>query len=166
MKRASTGCPASSAEHQDVENLSNSDEESNPATQAATLTDGPTRTTKTKSKKAKYEEKFQNSWLSDNQFKDWLEKRAEFPYCKLCDCKLSCAKTALKQHIKNKKHQEISQLKQQSIGTLSMLLGSREKAARMEIKLCSFIVEKIFIDLFCGKHHYYSICQSFQSPRP
>ena len=36
MKRASTGCPASSAEHQDVENLSNSDEESNPATQAAT----------------------------------------------------------------------------------------------------------------------------------
>lgn len=61
MKRASTGCPASSAEHQDVENLSNSDEESNPATQAATLTDEPKRTTKTKSKKAKYEQKFQNS---------------------------------------------------------------------------------------------------------
>ena len=108
---------------------------------------------------------FKILWLSENQFKDWLEKRAE-SYCKLCDCKLSCAKTALKRHIENKKHQEISQLKQQSIGTLSMLLGSREKAARMEIKLCSFIVEKIFIDLFCGKHHYYSICQSFQSLRP
>ena len=41
----------------------------------------------------------------------------------------------------NKKHKEVSQIKQTSITPLSALFGSREKAAQIEIKLCSFIVE-------------------------
>ena len=53
-------------------------------------------------KKKKYEQKFLNSWLADPEFKDWLEKRNELPYCKLCECKLSCAKTALKRHKENR----------------------------------------------------------------
>ena len=41
----------------------------------------------------------------------------------------------------NKKHKDVSRIKRQSVASLSMLFGSRDKAAEMEIKICSFIVE-------------------------
>lgn len=138
---------------EDIENSSDSydsnHDESNPSTQGVTSTDEPTKSRKTvsvkKVKLPKPAQRFQNSWLSENQFKDWLEKQAGFPYCKLCDCKLSCAKTALRRHMENKKHNKISQIKRPFTRPPSLLLGSRERAAQMEIKLCHFIVEKTFL---------------------
>ena len=145
MKRVNTATAEEDNENSSDSYDSNHDE-SNPSTQGATSTDEPTKSRKTvslkKAKLPKPAQRFQNSWLSENQFKDWLEKRAGFPYCKLCDCKLSCAKTALRRHVENKKHNEISRIKRQVTSPLSLLLGSRERAARMEIKLCHFIVEK------------------------
>jgi hypothetical protein len=41
------------------------------------------------SKKKKYDQKFLNAWLADPEFKDWLEKRHEVPYCKVCECKFN-----------------------------------------------------------------------------
>lgn len=90
--------------------------------------------------KKKYEQKFLSAWLTDPEFKEWLQKRNEAPYCKLCECKLSCAKTALKRHKENKKHKELIQI--QASSPITSLLGSHVKnAARIEIKLCSFITE-------------------------
>ena len=59
---------------------------------------------KNPAKKKKYVQKFLASWLADVQFKDWLEKQGKVPYCKYCQCSLSCAKTALVRHKDNKKH--------------------------------------------------------------
>ena len=101
-----------------------------------------TSKTSTATKIKKYDLKFQNSWLSDVLFKDWLEKRGEFAYCKFCDCKLCCTRTALKRHKDNKKHKDIWLVKEQACSPITSLLGSQAKAARMEIKLCSFIAEK------------------------
>ena len=52
--------------------------------------------TKANRKKKRYEQRFKNSWLSESQFKDWLENRDGVPHCKICHCKLSCVKTALR----------------------------------------------------------------------
>lgn len=92
-------------------------------------------------KKKKYVQKFLVSWLTDVQFKDWLEKRGEVPYCKYCQCSLSCAKTALVRHKENKKHRSLCGIKEKSQSITSML-HSQSKAARIEIKICSFIAEK------------------------
>ena len=91
--------------------------------------------------KKKYVQKFLASWLVDVQFKDWLEKRGEVPYCKYCRCSLSCAKTALVRHKENKKHQSLSGIKEKSQPITSML-HTQSKTARIEIKTCSFIAEK------------------------
>lgn len=65
------------------------------------------------------------------------------PYCKLCECKLSCAKTALKWHKENKKHKALCKIQLQARSPITSLLGSQVKpAAQIEIKLCSFITEK------------------------
>ena len=92
-------------------------------------------------KKNKYEQKFLKSWLPDVHFKDWLEKRDEAPYCKVCKCSLSCAKTALSRHKENKKHKSLCGIKKAS-SSITALLGTGEKSTQIEIKLCSFIAEK------------------------
>ena len=93
-------------------------------------------------KKKKYEQKFLNSWLADPEFKDWLEKRNELPYCKLCECKLSCAKTALKRHKENRNHQNLCRIQLETSKPITSFLGSQARtAARIEIKLSSFIAE-------------------------
>ena len=142
MKRAST---VSIDGSQDVESVSSEDERNE--TDATIFADEEqtrdvSQLTKANGKKKKYEQRFQNSWLSESQFKDWLEKRNGVPHCKLCHCKLSCAKTALRWHIDNKKHKAVSTIKHQSISPVNKLLGSHDKAAEMEIKLCSFVMEK------------------------
>ena len=96
---------------------------------------------KNPAKKKKYVPKFLASWLADVQFKDWLEKRGEVPYCKYCQCSLSCAKTALVRHKDNKKHRSLCGIKEKSQPITSML-HTQSKTARIEIKTCSFIAEK------------------------
>ena len=94
-------------------------------------------------KKKRYEQKFLHSWLSEPQFKQWLERRKDAPYCKICDCSLSCAKTALKRHMGNKKHKDLCKIKEQVNGPItSTMFGTCVNPARIEIKLCSFITEK------------------------
>ncbi|CAB4003218.1 zinc finger MYM-type 1-like [Paramuricea clavata] len=99
------------------------------------------KTKQNPAKKKKYVQKFLASWLTDVQFKDWLEKRGEVPYCKYCQCSLSCAKTALVRHKENKKHRSLCGIKEKSQSITSML-HSQSKPARIEIKICSFIAEK------------------------
>ena len=93
-------------------------------------------------KKKKYEQKFLNSWLTEPLFAPWLEKREDVPYCKLCKCSLSCAKTTLKRHVENKKHKDLYKVKEQVSAPNTSMLGARANPARIEIKLCSFIAEK------------------------
>ena len=78
------------------------------------------------SKKKKYEQKFLTAWLADPEFKDWIEKRNELPYCKLCECKLSCAKTALKRHKENKKHADLSKIQLQASSSITSLFGTKQ----------------------------------------
>jgi hypothetical protein len=105
--------------------------------------DEPMAMGKPVTKKKKYEQKFLNSWLSEPQFKCWLERRKDVPHCKICDCSLSCAKTALKRHMENKKHKDLSKIKEQVNRPItSTMFGPRANPARIEIKLCSFITEK------------------------
>jgi hypothetical protein len=92
-------------------------------------------------KKKRYVQKFLPCWLYDDQFKDWLEKRGETPYCKFCQCSLSCAKTALVRHKENRKHKSLSSTREKSQSITSML-NAQSKPAHIEIKICSFITEK------------------------
>ena len=90
--------------------------------------------------KKKYEQKFLNLWLADPEFKDWLEKQNELPYCKLCECKLSRAKTALKRHKENRNHQNLCRIQLETSKPITSFLGSQARtAAWIEIKLSSFI---------------------------
>jgi hypothetical protein len=93
-------------------------------------------------KKKKYEQKFLNSWLNEPLFAPWLKKREDVPYCKLCKCSLSCARTTLKRHMENKKHKDLCKLKEQVSAPITTMLGTRANPARIEIKLCSLIAEK------------------------
>ena len=70
--------------------------------------------------KKKDVQKFLASWLAGVPFKDWLEKLGEVPYCKYCQCSLSCAKTALV-HKDNKKHRGLCGIKESSQPITSML---------------------------------------------
>ena len=91
----------------------------------------------------RYEQKFLHSWLSEPQFKHWLKRRKDATYCKICNCSLSCAKTALKLHMKNKKHKDLCKIKEQVNRPItSTIFGTCVNPARIEIKLCSFITEK------------------------
>ena len=95
-------------------------------------------------KKKKYDQKFQRSWLTDDLFKDWLEKRDEAPYCKICKTSLSCARTALLRHKDSHTHKNTSKMVSnllQSHRPITALLGSQIKTAGIEIKLCTFIAE-------------------------
>ena len=89
MKRANTATVPIDVS-QDTETVSSEEDENE--------TDKDVHQAKLDVKKKKYERKFQNSWLSESIFKDCLEKRAGVPYCKFCDCKLSCAKTTIRRH--------------------------------------------------------------------
>ena len=101
-------------------------------------------------KKRTYEQKFCNAWLSNANFKGWIQETKgtngnSVPYCKVCKVKLSCSKTALTRHMKGKGHTEACEMTAElrkwhlNIGEL---LGATDKSvAKLEIKLCSFIVE-------------------------
>lgn len=139
MKRTNTVLIDSS---QDVVNASSDSSEDKRNETDEQQTNHVSQLTKASGKKKRHEQRFQNSWLSESQFKDWLEKRDGVPHCKICHCELSCAKTAVRRHMENKKHKDVCRTKQQAIAPVRKLLGSRDKAAEMEIKLCSFVVEK------------------------
>lgn len=103
-------------------------------------------------KKRTYEQKFCNAWLSNANFKGWIQETKgtngnSVPYCKVCKVKLSCSKTALTRHMKGKGHTEACEMTAElrkwhlNIGEL---LGATDKSvAKLEIKLCSFIVEHV-----------------------
>ena len=99
---------------------------------------------KSPTKKKRYDTKFQKCWLTDEQFKDWIEERGKAPFCKVCKTHLSCAKTALVRHkdsSTHKKQQQMVSNLQQSYPTVTSLFASQTKPARIEIKLCAFIAE-------------------------
>ena len=119
-------------------------------TSSESESDGSERVEKTRekakqnpAKKKKYVQKFLVSWLTDVQFKDWLEKRGEVPYCKYCQCSLSCAKTALVRHKENKKHRSLCGIKEksQSITYITAILGVffNEQEFRLEIILIDLV---------------------------
>lgn len=121
---------------------SNSGSSSEYETDKETAQKGP----KLKKKKI-YKQMFCNSWLSNQQFNAWLQKKningIDVPYCKVCNAKITCAKTAIKRHEASKSHQNSMKISRESAHcqpTALALLGS-SAAAKMEIKICSFLVE-------------------------
>ena len=116
-----------------------------------TNTDDERKKTQNQPKEKKqYKQKFCHGWLSNPNFKDWIQEKtgrkgSSVPYCSVCKVKLSCSKTALSRHGEGKGHKEALKMNAQlsksqpNIGTL--LGSSEESVAKLEIKLCCFIVE-------------------------
>lgn len=56
-----------------------------------------------------YKQKFRDSWLLDDRFKNWLVCVPEDPYrakCKLCNADLRAGKSELEKHAKTKHHRD------------------------------------------------------------
>lgn len=89
-------------------------------------------------RKRKY--KFQQNWLEDSDFKNWLLKRDENPWCKVCDTKLFPHKNDLVRHKKSEKH--LSNIRQVASNKdiVAMLLPSQSKSVKIaEIKMCALL---------------------------
>jgi hypothetical protein len=103
-----------------------------------------------KTEKRRYEQKFCNAWLHNTNFKDWIQEKREsnnrsVPFCKVCKVKLSCSKTAVNRHMQGKGHKDAFKMITDfstSHPNIKELFGPSESSvAKVEIKLCSFIVE-------------------------
>ena len=105
-----------------------------------------------KTEKRRYEQKFCNAWLHNINFKNWIQEKREannrsVPFCKVCKVKLSCSKTALSRHMQGKGHKDAFKMitnlsTSTSHPNIKVLFGpSKSSVAKVEIKLCSFIVE-------------------------
>lgn len=56
-----------------------------------------------------YKQKFRDSWLQDDRFKNWLVSVPDDPYrakCKLCNADLRAGKSELEKHAKTKHHRD------------------------------------------------------------
>lgn len=93
---------------------------------------------------------FNDNWLQITEFKSWLSKRLapdrkSKPFCKVCTCWLTCAKTSLKRHAESQKHQgnvKLSRVgKTHSIDQLVRQTATSDTTTSMEVKLCAFIAE-------------------------
>ena len=113
--------------------------------------DGPEETEGAvpRKKYKRYNQRFSSGWLTDSHFKDWIEKKKHggnaVPYCRVCKTNISCAKTALARHSTSKSHKEAirmaSHLTRSQPSIRECFSSSADTAAKMEIKLCSFIAE-------------------------
>ncbi|XP_064082024.1 uncharacterized protein LOC135198424 [Macrobrachium nipponense] len=100
-------------------------------------------------KKKKFEQKFLDTWLTSPVFKPWLKKKTvegkHVPFCEVCSVKLSYAKTSLIRHSETKTHSDNAKRSAslaKSQPSISGYMGpSMDAAAKMEIKICSFIAE-------------------------
>lgn len=123
---------------QDVSDDYDTDKEKNKGHSSSTCLAPP------KAKKKKYDAKFQNRWLYEDAFKDWLEQKDKIPYCKVCKISLSCARTALNRHKDSSTHMRNKRMLndlQQSHVSITSLFSAESRPARIEIKLCAFIAE-------------------------
>ena len=95
------------------------------------------------------EQSFKDNWLQMTEFKTWLSKRMApdgkmKPFCKVCTCWLTCAKTSLKRHGESQKHQ--GKVKLSRAGKMSSIdqlvrTPTSEATTSIEVKLCAFIAE-------------------------
>ena len=110
-------------------------------------------------KKKHFEQKFLDTWLINPSFKSWLKKKTVagkfVPFCEVCGVKLSCAKTALIRHGETKTHKDNvkrSASSAKSQPSISGFMGpSVNAAAKMEIKICSFIAQNDLSISMCEK---------------
>ena len=96
------------------------------------------------------EQSFKDNWLQMTEFKTWLSKRMApdgkmKPFCKVCTCWLTSAKTSLKRHVESQKHQGNVKLsragKTSSIDQLVRQTPTSDATTSIEVKLCAFIAE-------------------------
>ncbi|CAH1977514.1 unnamed protein product [Acanthoscelides obtectus] len=103
-----------------------------------------------KKKVVRYEQKFIDSWLSDEKFSGWLAKSKKgntYFYCSACDCDRKCGIQELTRHKNSSKHQANCK-KIQKQPKLTSLFASTSKSQEPqqmakvgEIKLACFIAE-------------------------
>lgn len=107
--------------------------------------------TSKKIKKKHYRQKFREEWLSDQNFKTWLQRDAKDPYraiCVLCDSKMLADRVAIKRHSEGNKHLKksvaSSSPSQPSVAKVfekKTFKSDEEKCKTAEIKLAAFMTE-------------------------
>lgn len=99
-----------------------------------------------KVKKHKYN--FNDKWLVDITFKNWLSKKEQkdgsiLAFCKVCNCSILNHKPALVKHVNTLKHkQSLNAISNTS--TIEQVFKPKEEeeqTRRAELKLCAFIAQ-------------------------
>ncbi|KAF9424289.1 hypothetical protein HW555_000428 [Spodoptera exigua] len=97
-------------------------------------------------KKQKQQRDFNENWLTNTTFKNWISKREQecgtiTAYCKVCNCTVLNHKPALVKHMNTAKHVQNISSKSQTIPIQQMLKPKPEDELRKraELKICAFL---------------------------
>ncbi|KAH9631145.1 hypothetical protein HF086_001080 [Spodoptera exigua] len=103
-------------------------------------------------KKQKQQRDFNENWLTNTTFKNWISKREQecgtiTAYCKVCNCTVLNHKPALVKHMNTAKHVQNISSKSQTIPIQQMLKPKPEDELRKraELKICAFLAHHNFI---------------------
>ncbi|KAL0833090.1 hypothetical protein ABMA28_001200 [Loxostege sticticalis] len=99
-------------------------------------------------KKQKQQRDFNEKWLTDITFKNWISKREQecgmiTAYCKVCDCTVLNHKPALVKHMNTSKHVQNISSKSHTTPIQQMMKPKPEDELkkRAELKICAFLAQ-------------------------
>lgn len=98
-----------------------------------------------------YKQKFRESWLLDDRFKNWLVSVPDDPYrakCKLCNADLRAGKSELEKHAKTKHHRDTVK----AVEDVKALLGFANQAEAQVLP--DMVAELPSADQVCGPGLY------------